>query len=442
MIESIKKIPRACHYIYFHTDDEKEIRNAWNSLIQEYDEKEIKGDVSKPEKTEKTFIPISFVIGDRNGSYLSCFQNIAIIGLLFFSEDLLQEVNFKNIEEKRNKIKESLSYALGEGTVLIVEEEEQIEIIKDQFPENPIIESELSFGKLYHSSRDSRNYYFCIPSKNDPLLKFLIEDLPIFDANFQSLDKKVKFFQDQRQLMEKERMELDKFVGKILYRGIGKKESDLERIEILEEEINNLSTTYEKMANYIFMTKNAQNTIKDEMGRLEEHLSLLFLEKPLESKYLKDNKEILDQLKLEEGLLSASLEGTKTAIDVVATKVGLLRGRESLTLQKQTQKLQEEGLTMQMAASFIEFIIVFYYTLSIWKIFLTEEVLHHIPVLVQFTLVALFSFAVVICTHYVAVSWREHWKINRGIVITSVAIALLVISMAAISLYYLGLSSH
>jgi len=220
LFERIKKIPQACHYIHFHIDDNDVINEVWNVLIQDYGETDISA-VARNLDTLGSLI-ISFALGDESGAYLSYFQDVAIIGLLFFSDEL-QESHLKNIEEKRAQLKDSLSSAIGEATVMVLKTEEQLDALLDEFSGYTLFESILSFGKLYHFSGDDRNYYFCLPSENTSLLTFLIKDLPSFDASFQSLDKKVKFFQDQLRLMEKERLATDKFVSKLLYHGIGKK---------------------------------------------------------------------------------------------------------------------------------------------------------------------------------------------------------------------------
>jgi len=220
-----------------------------------------------------------------------------------------------------------------------------------------------------------------------------------------------------------------------------KKETGMEKIAILEKEIDDLSKAYEKIANYRYMLKNAQNTIKEDLRRLETCLSSFYIKSP-ESKYITTHKDFLEQLKVEDGHLSVSLEGIKMAIDVVDTKVGLLRGKESLMLQKQTQKLQEEGTSLALASSFIEFILVFYYSLASWEHLATAEVLHRIPIVLQATLIGAFSLMAVICTHYLAISWREHWKLNKGVLISIVLIGALVITIVLITQYYAHLPSH
>ena len=437
MSEALRRIPKACHYIYFHIDDDKEINAVWNYLTKEH-EKDIDGAVRTLEPTTASTISISLATGDESGVYLSCFHDVATIGILFYSE----ETTLQDIDAKRNQLENFLSTPIGEATVLIVEKEEQLEIAKERFSKFKFIESRLSFGKLYHFLNEDRGFYFCLPFEKDPLFAFLVEELPLFDASFQSLDKKVKYFQDQLQLMEQERIETDKFVSKLLYSGIGKKETDVEIIESLEKEIDDLSQLYEKIANYTYMIKDAVFTVRNELMKLDECLASFYIERRFESEYIQMNKKFQDGLEVEGSLLSNTLTGIKTAIDVVDTKVGLVRGKESLTLQKQTQHLQEEGTSMQMATSMIEFVLVFFYSLESWEILTSHEVFVLIPVVFKVGLIGLFAFMAVVATHFLAISWRKNWKLNKGVLISFIILVGILVSIILITQYYAAIVAH
>ena len=66
-----------------------------------------------------------------------------------------------------------------------------------------------------------------------------------------------------------------------------------------------------------------------------------------------------------------SLEGAKSAIDVIKSRIELARSRTSLIMQ-------EEALNMAIAASFVEFFLVLYYGLQIWKT-LAGKIFSQIP---------------------------------------------------------------
>ncbi|MHA2061674.1 MAG: light-harvesting protein [Candidatus Sifarchaeia archaeon] len=437
MSEVSRKIPKACHYIYFHIDDDKEINAVWNYLTKDF-EKDTDGAACALEPTKDSTISISLATEDMSGVYLSCFQDVATIGILFYSE----ETTLQDIDAKRNQLEDFLSSQIGEATVLIVDKEEQLEIAKETFSDFKFVKSGLSFGKLYHFLNEDRGFYFCLPFEKDPVFDFLVEELPFFDVSFQSLDKKVKYFQDQVQLMEQERVAADKFVSKLLYSGIGKKQTDVERIEGLEKEIDDLSQLYEKTANYTYMIKNAVLTVRNELLILDDCLSSFCIERRLESEYIQMNKRFQDRLETEGSLLSNTLTGIKTAIDIVDTKVGLQRGKESLTLQQQTQHLQEEGTSMQMATSMIEFVLVFFYSLESWEILSSHAIFELIPVVIKIGLIGSWAFMAVIATHFLALSWRENWKLNKGVIISFAILIAILISIILITQYYAGVAAH
>ncbi len=437
MSEELKEIPRACHYIYFHIDDDKEINELWDFLTQEYD-KDTDGAVCTLEPTSDSTISISLAKGDQSGVYLSCFRNVATIGILFYSEN----TTLQDIDDQRNQLENFLSSQIGEATILIVDKEEQLKIAKETFSEFKLIESKITFGKLYHFLDEDRGIYFCLPFEKDLLFDFLVEELPIFDVSFQSLDKKVKYFQDQLKLMEQERVAADKFVSKLLYSGMGKKETDAERIEVLEKEIDDLSQLYEKIANYTYMIKNSILTVRNELMILDECLASFCIERRLESEYVQMNRTFQNKLETEGSLLSNTLTGIKTAIDIVDTRVGLQRGKESLTLQQQTQHLQEEGTSMQMATSMIEFVLVFFYSLESWEILTSHEVFVLIPVVLKVGLIGTWAFMAVIATHFLALSWRENWKLNKGVIISFAILIAILISIILITQYYGGVAAH
>ena len=437
MSEVVKKTPKACHYIYFHIDDDKEINEVWNYLTKEY-EKDTDGAVCTLEPTADSTISISLATGDEYGAYLSCFEDVATIGMLFYSED----TTLQGIDAKRNQLDNLLSSQIGEATVLIVDKEEQLKIAKEKFSEFESVETGLSFGKLYHFYDEDRGFYFCLPFEKDPLFDFLVEELPLFDVSFQSLDKKITYFQDQLQLMEQERVAADKFVSKLLYTGIGKKETDAERIDVLEKEIDDLSQLYEKIANYTYMIKNAVLTVRNSLMVLDDCLATFCIERRLESEYIQMNKKFQDRLETEGSLLSNTLTGIKTAIDIVDTKVGLQRGKESLTLQQQTQHLQEEGTSMQMATSMIEFVLVFFYSLESWEILSSHAIFALIPVVLKVGLIGSWAFMAVIATHFLALSWRENWKLNKGVIISFAILIAILVSVILITQFYAGVAAH
>ena len=120
-------------------------------------------------------------------------------------------------------------------------------------------------------------------------------------------------------------------------------------------------------------------------------------------------------------LVENAIQNIKAAIQVVQTKVGLIRSSETIALQKDMKRLQEEGISLQSAASFIEFVIVFYYGLGVWKI-LADDVFHHIPASIVFIIILSFALSVTALTHFISKSRMQNWKMSKGLIISAVAV--------------------
>ena len=89
---------------------------------------------------------------------------------------------------------------------------------------------------------------------------------------------------------------------------------------------------------------------------------------------------------------------------------------------------------MGIAATMVEFFVVLYYGLGVWKMLAGEEVVHHIPVLLKGGLIVVFSLAVVVGTHKVAKAVKN--KNIKETLAGGIIILLLIAVMAAVSTFY------
>jgi multisubunit Na+/H+ antiporter MnhB subunit len=110
----------------------------------------------------------------------------------------------------------------------------------------------------------------------------------------------------------------------------------------------------------------------------------------------------------------------KNAIDVIRMKISIERGRETI-------ELQHESISLQVAAGFIEFIVVFYYTLNSWKILAGKVFSTLSPGVILITLTA-FSSSVVLFTHAVAAARKEKKRFTAEMA-TSLGLILLFTSL-------------
>ena len=85
---------------------------------------------------------------------------------------------------------------------------------------------------------------------------------------------------------------------------------------------------------------------------------------------------------------------------------------------------------------FIEFVVVFYYSLHSWEILARAEAFHHIPAVVQFMAVLVFTASVIICTHFAAKKIEKPGAPNVGLWLSLLAIFLSFASFVGITFYF------
>jgi hypothetical protein len=132
---------------------------------------------------------------------------------------------------------------------------------------------------------------------------------------------------------------------------------------------------------------------------------------------------------LEKGLrgLSVSLHNAQIAVVSMRTDIELYRSSETSQLQagikeaqslsvkvqedlkglqQSTLELQKEGIFMQTAAGFIEFILIFYYSLGAWHL-IHEEQFKEAPSLFRFFFGFFVALSMVGIGHFLTVSLKE-----------------------------------
>jgi hypothetical protein len=96
--------------------------------------------------------------------------------------------------------------------------------------------------------------------------------------------------------------------------------------------------------------------------------------------------------------------------------------------------IQEEMLVTGIAASMVEFFLVLYYGLGVWKMLAGEEVVHRIPLGLKGGLILLFSLSVVLGTHKTAKALKE--KTRKGVLLWGLVIIVLIAVMAGTSVLF------
>ena len=127
---------------------------------------------------------------------------------------------------------------------------------------------------------------------------------------------------------------------------------------------------------------------------------------------LQEMRDTLDELRI-------SRENHQAAIEVVRSKVDILNSRANIATQEQIKDLmelntqmQKQSLVFQYAAGLIEFIVLAYYSHSLWS-HLAHNAYAAIPGWIQFVVVMVFSGSTVYCTHLLAEYMQGEHHVRR-----------------------------
>lgn len=446
----------AAHYIYMLKDDE-ELPRAWSALTS---------------GTKLEAAPFSLGLTDERGSHhergcsvisrsdandrevcLGMLPDLAVIEIKYRGEPGLPATSqwgraLELIESDRALALSAEATVMGETSVFIsaeLPEQALIEIAEAAFPESNLLITEVDpaigggdkplWAYLLTRDQASRDLFVLAAARPETLVEKL---LPEVDSIIKRLNKTAKYFAHQRQTIIKERLKVDQDVASILHQRVvsGNGAYDPER---LEQEIASLSRMFGVLATDSQLVRQAAEAIAKDRRRLDYALSPIRF-----SNGSRDEATEHFTSRYDAELASARSEGAnldfsrgnaQAAIEVVRTQVDLLRAGEEAALQAQTKEildrsltLQEERLALQVAAGFIEFVLVFYYTLKSWEGVAGHEIFDHVPSLLRLAVVAGVAAGAALGTHYLAAAIKQR-KANRGVWLSA---SLIVLSLTAL----------
>ena len=417
--EQPEKIPTGARFYYFHVDNREDVKNAWGELalqsgitVGEGDAKEL---VNGGFHGHGRLTSVTTIEGDKARLSISLYKNIAIISGLFFLSGGLRTV----MSELSSKSLPGMDAAIGEATVLISSERE-VEDLSKETGVGKLTKIETKAGLLYQFEEKEGHkehvYILTSPPGSNGLEHLLRLNFPLFDLSIHKLHLERDYFKNQRKWVMNEKAEIDKAVGDILHKRIVGETFKPEYVEILEKEIDTLSTKYAILVNDGHLIRKARVTVEEDIEAVYNHLEDMAPSVPMEGlDILKQSIDLKKRLSEDELSISYSIRNTKTAIDTVRTNVDLLRSRETIFLQ-------EEAVSFQVAAGVLEFIIIFYYSIASWEHLIGPGRMEVIPPPVRFTTILLFASFSVALTHFVGESFREKWKINKGMLASGAAL--------------------
>ena len=236
-------------------------------------------------------------------------------------------------------------------------------------------------------------------------------------------------------------------MGSLLHRQVVGGTAEARGAAILENQITSLSRMFGVLATDALLIRQSSDSISRDIKRLTREFRQLGgpLDGPNEigEYYLSRFNADLAEAEAERRNLDFARQNAQAAIEVVRTQVEILRAGEEAAIQQQSQEilsrslvLQKERLALQVAAGFIEFVLVYYYVLKSWEDIAGAEAFDRISVPLRALVVGAFSGSVAVGTHYLAqVLQRESWK-SRGFWISAAVLVLSAAFMVMLTVVY------
>jgi hypothetical protein len=356
---------------------------------------------------------IKKVEGAKARLSISLYKNIVIISGIFFLtgslEKIAEEIRFEDLPGKE--------ISIGGAIIIISRTKDSSELegvfgirhTKIETAIGGLCQFEEKEGVKEHS------YFLSSTSEAGDLEHFLTFDFPVFDFAIHKLHMERDYFKNQKRWILDEKQEIDKDLGEILHKSIVGVTLNPQFIERLEKDIDTISSKYAILVNDSNLVRNAITTLEEDIELVYKYLKEFANPPPEGLEILRDSEQVKSQLVKTQNSIINTIKDTKTAIDTVRTNVDLLRSRENLGLQ-------EEAISFQVAAGVLEFIIIFYYSLTSWLHLLGEERFEGIPSTVRFSSIFVFTSFAVIFTHFIGKSFREKWKLNVGMILSGATV--------------------
>lgn len=225
---------------------------------------------------------------------------------------------------------------------------------------------------------------------------FLMKELALLDARLAKLDSLAAYYSEQAKTVLEEKKELDEKLSKVLHTYFVPRKNDREVLEELDAAVNDLSTAYGILAGSYRLVRDGRLVLDELINEWKGPVlkqSGIRLSPDSVNNILGLYIKGAERIKNLEDDLQTSKQNFQAGIGVVRSRIDILMSRKSL-------EIQGKSLVFQVAAGFIEFIIIAYYTLSLWKN-IAPDLFHHNPG-VMFALSIFLSGSIVYVTHLLA----------------------------------------
>ena len=303
---------------------------------------------------------------------------------------------------------------------------------------------ELKQGKLVRLKSEGRkgeDFYLCGLDDSETVSAiFLFRRLPLFHGSIIRLQALDALLNDRNLAIRGEKEEMERDLIKILHTKLVMSQASLMAAEELELEIEGLATAFGKLVG-------DQNMVVDGVKRLESALlnlgkqinaeSALIVPPALFNHLTESYQQHLEDLRNTREELNLVQENYQAAIDVVQSKIEVMNSRTNIATQEQIKGLleintamQKQSLVFQYAAGMVEFIVLAYYSHTLWS-HLQEAAYTIIPSWIQFVVVLLFSGNTVWVTHLLAEYVQGEVHVRKKLIVASILLLLIFVIVVA-----------
>ncbi|MBO8159248.1 hypothetical protein [Thermosyntropha sp.] len=282
-------------------------------------------------------------------------------------------------------------------------------------------------------------YAASIDPQDENAQYFLEFELPCIEASLLKLDNITKYYKEKLPLITKKKNEMDQRLARIINSSFSSIKNQQELIKELENQLENLSSLYSIIASdYSIVLEGIDKisqALKYSQNLLYNKQKNSIFGKQLYEKIFNYYIYKLEDMKNIEKNLRISRENYQAAIDVLRSRLDILISHENIETQQQIKEimevnisLQKQGLVFQFAAGLVEFIVLAYYSHSLWKA-LSPAAYHMVEGWIQFIIVCLFSGCTVYLTHLIAeyIQGEKHF-LKRIITLTILLFILLAVT--------------
>jgi hypothetical protein len=263
---------------------------------------------------------------------------------------------------------------------------------------------------------------------------FLLRSMPLLYAGVLRMQALDFVLSDRLFAIRREKEEMQRGLIKSLHTKLVMNQATLMAAEELESEIQGLAVAYGKLVGDQNMIVEGIKDFDTAMAALQRQINaetvwqepaVVFarLNEPYQQRYeeLRNMRDELNEIQ----------EDYRAAMNVVQSKIEVMNSRTNIATQEKIKGLleintamQKQGLVFQYAAGLIEFIVLAYYSHTLWS-HLQPAAYTLIPSWIQFVVVMAFSGNIVWATHLLAEYFQGELPGRKQLILALVIFLLL-----------------